>query len=44
MHLSLSLRTDYPKWMASDVDFERLYLFKTPEGCCKKWFNTDVGD
>ncbi|KAL3809112.1 hypothetical protein ACHAXA_003021 [Cyclostephanos tholiformis] len=29
-------------WMASDVDFERLYLFKKPEGCCKQWFSTDV--
>jgi hypothetical protein len=44
MHLSLSFRTDYPKWMTSDVDFKRLYLFKNPEGCCKKWFNVDVGD
>ena len=44
MPLSLPVRTDYPKWMASDVDFKRLYLFKNPEGCCKKWFNSDVGD
>jgi hypothetical protein len=30
--------TDYPPWMASDVDFKRLYLFKNLEGCCEMWF------
>ena len=30
--------TDYPEWMASDTNFKRFYLFKEPEGCCKKWF------
>jgi len=30
--------TDYPAWMATDVDFKRLYLFKTLDGCCKHWF------
>ena len=24
--------------MASDVDYIRLYLFKSLEGCCKNWF------
>ena len=42
MHFSLLFSTDYPSWMASDVDFKRLYLFKKPEGCCKKWFVTAV--
>jgi len=32
--------TDYPDWMASDVDFKRLYLFKRLEGCCTEWFTT----
>jgi hypothetical protein len=31
-------RTDYPGWMASDVEFKRLYLFNTLDGCCEKWF------
>ena len=39
---SLLFSTDYPTWMASDVDFKRLYLFKKPEGCCNKWFVTAV--
>ena len=30
--------TDYPDWMSSDVDFQRMYLYKEPEGCCKFWF------
>ena len=30
--------TDFPEWMASDVDFKRMYLFKTLGGCCKQWF------
>ena len=30
--------TDYPSWMASDVDYKRLYLFKTIKGCCNHWF------
>lgn len=30
--------TDYPEWMSSDADYKRFYLFKEPEGCCKKWF------
>ena len=30
--------TDFPSWMNSDVDFSRLYIFKTLEGCCNKWF------
>ena len=34
--------TDYPDWMASDVDFIRLYLFKKPEGCCNQWFKSDT--
>lgn len=42
MHFSLLFSTDYPTWMASDVDFKRLYLFKKPEGCCNKWFVTAV--
>mmetsp|Transcript_35282 Transcript_35282/g.74428 ORF Transcript_35282/g.74428 Transcript_35282/m.74428 type:complete len:202 (+) Transcript_35282:863-1468(+) len=32
--------TDYPDWMASDVDFKRLYLFKNLDGCCAHWFTT----
>jgi hypothetical protein len=32
--------TDYPEWMGSDVDYKRLYLFKTNEGCCTQWFTT----
>lgn len=34
--------TNYPDWMVSDVDFERMYLFKTLDGCCNHWF-TEVG-
>lgn len=34
--------TDHPEWMASDVDYQRLYLFKGLEGCCNQWF-TDSG-
>ena len=30
--------TDYPAWMAADVDFKRTYLVSTIDGCCKKWF------
>jgi len=30
--------TDFPEWMAKDEDYKRLYLFKTLEGCCTKWF------
>ena len=40
--LTPSLSTDYPDWMASDVDFKRLYLFKKPEGCCTQWFSRDI--
>jgi len=32
--------TDYDKWMASDVDFIRLYLFKKLKGCCTHWFTS----
>jgi hypothetical protein len=42
MYHDLSFSTDYPDWMASDVDFKRLYLFKKPEGCCTQWFSTDT--
>ncbi|EJK48070.1 hypothetical protein THAOC_33163 [Thalassiosira oceanica] len=34
--------TDYPEWMGLDDDFSRMYLFKTLDGCCNKWF-TDWG-
>ena len=34
--------TDYPSWMASDVDYKRLYLFKTIKGCCNHWFQAYV--
>ena len=34
--------TDYPEWMGLDNDFSRMYLFKTLDGCCDKWF-TDYG-
>ena len=30
--------TDYPDWMGFDDEFSRLYLFKSLEGCCNKWF------
>ena len=30
--------TDYPDWMASDVDYKRMYLFGRLDGCCKEWF------
>lgn len=30
--------TDFPDWMASDVDYKRLYLFKDLEGCCTRKF------
>ena len=26
--------------MSSDVDYKRLYLFRTLEGCCTNWFTT----
>jgi len=34
--------TDFPDWMRSDTDFERMYLFKSAEGCCNEWFNTGL--
>ncbi|KAL3760452.1 hypothetical protein ACHAWU_005987, partial [Discostella pseudostelligera] len=32
--------TNYPEWMASDIEFKRLYLFKTLDGCCEKWYKS----
>ncbi|EJK62431.1 hypothetical protein THAOC_16960 [Thalassiosira oceanica] len=34
--------TDYPEWMGLDDDYSQMYLFKTLDGCCNKWF-TDWG-
>ena len=35
--------TDYPSWMGSDIDYKRLYLFSTLEGCCDHWFASQSG-
>ena len=36
--------TDYPHWMATDDEYERMYLFGTLEGCCEQWFTADLKD
>jgi len=30
--------TDYPAYMGSSAEYQRLHLFRTLDGCCKHWF------